>query len=388
MRFERNMVDREHRLERYLRTLVTFGRTVEDKSDLERILQRACVLVARAIEVPHVKIMRYRPERADLFIEAGIGWRPGIVGVESVGIDVASPPGRALQTAQPIPIENIKEDPNFRYSEVLREHGIVSAVNVPIIFDGIVWGILEADEDIPRIFEDEEVQFLVAMSHLLAGAIHRERRSGLLRQATEEKARIQTERELLFTEVEHRVKNNFQVITSILAIEQRRMKDEGVRGVLQDVLDRITAISLAHDQLSIRKREGRADLAMYLEALCTNLDKQQQGRVAIAASLQGVEASLAQAVPLGLIVNEAVTNAAKHAYGEEGGTVEVVLNITPELEEGVLVIRDHGAGIKDSKKSGSGTKLMDALVRQIGGTIERTSSKEGTTVKVTFPLAI
>lgn len=97
--------------------------------------------------------------------------------------------------------------------------------------------------------------------------------------------------------------------------------------------------------------------------------------------------SVTRVVPLGLIVNEAVCNAAKYAYGDGNGPVEVSLACDPELQEGCIEVRDHGCGMQEKPNIGTGTSLIEALARQIGATVERVSSSEGTMVKVVFPLS-
>jgi two-component system, sensor histidine kinase PdtaS len=369
----------------FLRTLVSFGRSLENHQDLAALLQRAVVLAARALELGHAKIMRYRPDHGDLFIEAGIGWKPGLVGLMGIGIDSASPAGRALQTNLPITVEDLPHDATFRYPDSLREHGIVSTANIPIHFDGETWGVLEVDSTQPRSFGEDEIEFLFAMSHLLVRPIRREQMDQLLRQASEEKARIIADHDLVLREIDHRMKNNLQVIQSFLAMEQRRLTDDAAREAFQNAMDRVTAVALAHDQLSTRQRGEEIDLGTYFAALCTSLEKEHEGRITISTHLEGVQVSMTRAVPLGLIVNEAVTNAAKYAYREPGGPVEVRLNNDLQLQEGVLEVRDQGGGIKETHKGGSGLRLMNALARQTGGSVERTSSENGTTIRVVFP---
>ncbi len=96
--------------------------------------------VAEAIEIDHVKIMRHRPERGDLFMEAGVGWRPGAVKSTAFPADLGSPPGRSFQTALPVVIESMDQDPEFRMHPLLEEHGIISVLNVPIMVDGAALG--------------------------------------------------------------------------------------------------------------------------------------------------------------------------------------------------------------------------------------------------------
>src|SRR4051812_46633676 len=162
-------VKEARRLRLHQRILRDFGRIALDDVEIGPLLQRAVAQAARATGVRHTKILHYRTEQGDLLTEAGFGWRPGVVGKARFGIDTASPPGRCLQTGQPVVIEDIRDHPEFRLHPTLVEHGIISLLNVPIKFDGIVWGTLESDSEEPGHFDDVDVEFCEAMAALVAG---------------------------------------------------------------------------------------------------------------------------------------------------------------------------------------------------------------------------
>src|SRR4051812_13044733 len=143
------LTEREQRVLEYQRIITALARMGSEALTREKLLHHATALVSRVTRVKRVKVMRYRPDQSDLFIEAGVGWKPGVVGELSLPIDRASPPGRCLQTGQPVIIEDLPNDPEFRYQPVLREHGIISAMNVPVMFDGRIWGVFEVDAEEP-----------------------------------------------------------------------------------------------------------------------------------------------------------------------------------------------------------------------------------------------
>ena len=145
--------------------------------------------------------------------------------------------------------------------------------------------------------------------------------------------------------------------------------------------------SRRNDQLSLLQQGDELNLQDYLGALCATLSKEHAERLTISSRLEPVRVAVTRAVPLGLIVNEAICNAAKHAYGEDRGPVELTLDCYPELQEGCIEVSDQGRGISDQVKAGSGTSLMTALARQTGATLERYSVNPGVRVKVIFPLS-
>ena len=153
------MVDPQKALN-YQRALATFTRIVDEPDSVQRMLQNCVAQVARITHIRHVKILRYRRDKGDLLIEAGVGWKPGVVGHVSFGADRHSAPGRSIQTGTPVIVEDIANDTEFRYADVLREHGIVSVLNVPIMVDGTHWGVLEVDTVEKTSFDEFETHSL------------------------------------------------------------------------------------------------------------------------------------------------------------------------------------------------------------------------------------
>jgi len=341
--------------------------------------------VARAVEIDHVKVLRYRRKTADLIMAAGTGWREGLVRTAIFSADMRSPPGRAFQTGEPVSIPHTAKVSGFVISDVLKDHGVISLVNVPILFNGAAWGVLEVDSPSPRDFAQDTIDFLMAAAAIIASALHRDSSergevSAVTRAAVEAQ-----QRELLFNELQHRVKNGFQIILASVALQKRRFENPEVHRVLDHVANRIMAISLAHDQLAIRQNMQVADVAAYLRALCSSIE-QQADNVAIEVDADEIELSIDRMVPLGLILNEAATNSVKHAFGDDGGRITVTLRAGIGYGEARLTVADNGQGIRNPRPGGSGLNLIGQLARQIGGDVTRESSEHGTLISVVFPI--
>ncbi|EWY36390.1 hypothetical protein N825_26965 [Skermanella stibiiresistens SB22] len=367
--------------------LVDYSRMVSESSDLAHLLQLTASQAARGTGIRHTKIMRHRPDRGDMLIVAGVGWNPGVVDHVTIGTDVGSPAGRALQSRRPVIVEDLPGDPEFRYPPVLRDHGIVSALNVPISLDGVLWGVLEVDSDVPRHFGRADVDFLLTMANILGSSIHHRRVVEAATIAAADAALVRSRLQTLFRELLHRDKNDFQLIVSILLMQKRGHQDPDARRGFDHVIDRVSAISLAHDQLSIQEGTGNIDLARYLGALCGGLDQRREG-VAVHADLEPGELTHDRAVSLGLIVNELVTNALKHAFPDDRtGVVRVTFRADPN-GEGRVGVADDGVGMGPPRSGGSGIELVVTLARQIGGTVTQDDSDWGTSVTIRFPLVI
>jgi two-component sensor histidine kinase len=185
--------------------------------------------------------------------------------------------------------------------------------------------------------------------------------------------------------MQHRVKNNFQIILASINIQKRRFSEAAVHRALDHVANRINAISLAHDQLSHRQDVHVVDVAGYLRALCASIEQQTEN-VAVEVEADEIELAIDRAVPLGLILNEAVTNSVKHAFGDAGGRISVKLTAGVGYGEARLTMADNGRGIQNPRPGGSGLRLIGSLARQLGGEVEQASSDQGTTTTVTFPV--
>lgn len=182
------------------------------------------------------------------------------------------------------------------------------------------------------------------------------------------------EKEVLLKEVHHRVKNNLQVITSLLRLEAARNAEPRVKDVLREMQGRIRSMALLHETVYRTESVARVNLAHYLRQLATQLFRAQNAsveRVRLKLELAPVSVELDQAIPCGLIVNELVTNSLKHGFAaaQRG---EVCVSLQPAGDDAVrLVVSDTGAGLPadfDPDKTDSlGLRLVSDLARQLGG---------------------
>src|SRR5215213_5077345 len=209
------------RLRLHQRILRDFGRIALEELEIRPLLQRAVAQAARATGVRHAKVMRYRVEHGDLLVEAGVGWEPGVVGKARFGTDPGSPSGRALQTGQAVLIDDIRGHPEFRLHPVIAGHGIASLLNVPVTFDSVSWGVLEADSEEPGHFGEADAEFLETMAALLAGALQRRAAAERAEAVAAEAAARAERRAVLLRELQHRGKNNLALVAAMLARTRR-----------------------------------------------------------------------------------------------------------------------------------------------------------------------
>jgi PAS domain S-box-containing protein len=202
------------------------------------------------------------------------------------------------------------------------------------------------------------------------------------------------EKELLLQEVHHRVKNNFQIVSSILNLQSNSSDDEAVQEVLRISQNRIDAMSLIHENIYRSENLTRIMLDEYFEDLLNRLVATYAGgRVEIHVDTGGREMDLVSAIPLGLIVNELVTNSLLHGSTDAAGAR---LSVTMEQEDEsnlLLTVRDNGSGYPEElMKEASGKETSDSLgllivynlAHQLGGEASFYNDR-GAVTAVRFP---
>jgi len=211
--------------------------------------------------------------------------------------------------------------------------------------------------------------------------------SQALRAAWERAEAAERAKDLLLQELGHRTKNNLAMAISILSLQARSKKDPEVRAILEKAIARIRAIADAHDHFHLLAHNGRVEMRGYLETLCSHIgDSLRDVRpIAVRAEIDEVYMRTEQAIPLGLIVNELVTNALKHAFpGGRDGTVIVTLRNEPSSL--ALTVQDNGIGCPLTKAEGIGSRLMRLFVQQLGANIAWEEASPGCRVRCTIPV--
>jgi len=195
---------------------------------------------------------------------------------------------------------------------------------------------------------------------------------------------------ILLQELTHRVKNSLQLIAAMVWIEARSHKSSEGKAALERVSHRITALGQLYSKLSKADTVEAVDAATYLDELCRDLiaSIQKEGETSIVLETD-IESELLptdRAIPIGLIVNELVTNAVKYAFpsGAKGTVIVTLKRVPGELR---LTVADNGQGVDLRRAdSGVGGRLVDGFAQQLGGQVERKSDSQGTTVHLILPL--
>ncbi len=186
--------------------------------------------------------------------------------------------------------------------------------------------------------------------------------------------------EMLFSEIHHRVKNNLQAVASLLQMQPISAE------VKAEMSKRIVAMSAVHEHIYRTQNFANVQVKDYLETLIANVRAGYDDRIRLITDIEDVTVDKDDATPLGLIVNEVVSNAFKHAF-PDGRKGTITITLRQEGSQGVLTVADDGIGFAPDKPSkGIGRKLMRALSGQLKGDMEM-CSEAGSRFTLTFPLA-
>jgi len=207
-------------------------------------------------------------------------------------------------------------------------------------------------------------------------------------QLTEQLKQRLRERETLLLEVHHRVKNNLNVISSLLSLQQRRASQPEVAAEFQRTRDRIAAIGLVHEQLLGSHALDRVDFIPFVRQLGHNVlvAANETHRIRLTVEGEGFSYELQRAVPCALLLNELITNAIKHAFPDNRtGLIAIILQQAPDGSRQITV-RDDGIGMdpEHCESDSLGMRLMDRLIDQLGGTLERLIEPIGTGYRITL----
>ena len=196
------------------------------------------------------------------------------------------------------------------------------------------------------------------------------------------------ENELLLKEIHHRVKNNLEVVSSLLALQSAQIDDQGIKDAMQEGQNRVQSIGIVHQKLYQGKNLGAIEMKDYFLNLSESILDSfgAEDRVSIECAMDQLDVDIDTAVPLGLIVNELLTNTLKYAFPDgQHGKVQIKLNKT--LEGNLhLEVSDDGVGKRGlTQGTGFGTQLVSLLTRQLSGSM-REEVNNGTTIYFDFNL--
>ena len=350
--------------------LAEFAQAALDDVGGETLLQRATEVAAEGLKCGLAKYLI--PERdadgriVSLRVMAGVGWKEGTIGTE-VEADTGTVVGYAVQTGEATMSDDLREDDRFRRHETLAEHGVLSAINVPILASGEATGVLEADSRSAKHFDEDDFAYMRALASILASALER-------RQTVRE-------REFVMAELDHRVKN---MLARIQSIAQRSDGPNVSKQVFRQAFAaRLTAMGQAHELLTHSRWRG-ADLRGLFAQELRPYARGDKLRLVGPEIMLTPKAALA----VNLVVHELATNAAKYgALNVAEGEVEVRWErVPPEGRLSLTWQESKGPRVKPPERRGFGSTVIErALAFETGGQADLTFAPGGLRLEMTLP---
>lgn len=350
-----------------------FSRAALQTRDFQTILQRATELCARGLDARFAKVMEFLPDQERLMVRAGFGWTSDAVENLSLATDDGSPSGYAYRTGQTVISNHLDAETRFQMPRLLSDHGVKRAINVLIERGGhgaTYFGVLEVDSPDPGHFDQADADFLSGFAGLLGIAIERQQSDARLQDALDHQG-------LLTREMSHRVKNSLASVVGLLRVQSRNTHSDEVRSALEEAGSRVQTIAEVHDHLWRGSRIGFIDLADFMNEFCSRLHGAAGANV-LNCRADPMLLSADHAIPLGLLINELVTNAVKHAYPDGSGLIDISAR---EIAGCLHVeVSDHGVGLPqgfeiDQPRTSLGCKVITGLVRQLHGHLTVASNK-------------
>jgi two-component system, sensor histidine kinase PdtaS len=301
--------------------------------------------------------------------------------VYEVAPEPDTPIGHAFGLAEPVPVSDYSAS-HYRYPDILKEHGCIASLNVPVRTENKLFGVLEVDHVEARPFSADDVAFLTGLGNTIGQAIE-------LRRALEAMQRTLDEKVLLMREMNHRIKNNLGLVAAMLSLQGKRFAEQSVRDELNNAVARIHNLALVHDRLQLFSASvNRIDAAPHFRDLCDMLQTLLPAGIKLTSLCTGMIGG-DDIESLTLITNELVTNAAKYAFvGRGSGRIQVGYR-----QEGAgwrLWVQDDGRGLPadyESRDAGSfGRQLIAILAERVHAEV-RVVSGEGTTVTISSGLS-
>ncbi len=281
-------------------------------------------------------------------------------------------------------IEDVSEIKNSILKESLKRQGIKSILTVPMILNGECVGFAGFDlVRQNRKFSKRELRLMDLFVQMLVNVFGRRQQEDLLHSQIKE-------REILINEIHHRVKNNLQIISSFLYLQGHYTKDKNVKQILKTTNNRIKAMAILHEKIYRGDNLEQFSFKSYLEEINKQIFNQyvNDKNIKFDLEIEDIDINLNRAIPIGLIINELVTNAIEHAFvGVEKGNLTVKVFSAEDFLK--IFIEDNGVGynIAKIKEDGSlGLVIVDSLIKQLNGSYN-VKSETGTEYNISLPIS-
>lgn len=281
----------------------------------------------------------------------------------------------------------------------------LSEITIPLVYKGKPIGILDSEHPKKNFFTQDDFEMLTTVAAMISAKLAQARSNEQVRkyqisleklvqrktrQLEESNADLRSknkEKEVLIKEIHHRVKNNMQIVISLLNMQANLSESPKEKAVFEESKDRIRSMALIHERLYLEKDILNISISEYTHELIHELSAsyRPEHEVEFEIQMTPIQLSIDHAIPYGLMLNELVTNSLKHAFKEKSGSIKI--ESAMETERLFLTYSDTGPGFDFENYHGKsfGLELIEILVDQLNGNMIY-QSKNGSVFEISFPV--
>jgi two-component sensor histidine kinase/DNA-binding response OmpR family regulator len=392
--------------------LLNFSNYALSEGNLDKVMTEAGRLCTACLGVSYCTIARFHSEDNVFVAEAAFGAHADFVGRVLKPVNEQTPFGRAFITGKPVVSEDLDQEVRFSLPSYYAEHGIISTLVVAIGSDNGKYGVLSVGSTIRRTFDVTDVSFLTGFANVLGRAIDAEKQGTSLHDVTNRlhemisdrdryiaaherilagKDRLLETSNVLARELQHRVRNNLQLVYSMLNHQLSLTTDEaGIEG-LSAIAHRVMILVEIYEHLLGADLGRTIDFGAYISSLCSRflaLHTAAHPKVKLTCQPVAVNIGLDMVTTLGLVISELVTNSYAHAFPDGKGTISVSMSMDQSGDNATISFIDDGVGFvhaRENKRHGIG--LVKRLMEQVGGSAAL-RSEHGSEWTLKFPVPI
>lgn len=314
--------------------------------------------------------------------------------------------GSVALSGKPEIISDTSRDKRY----ILDDEERFSEITVPILIDDQVHGIIDSENSEKNYYTQVDLDILTTIATMCSSRISQilykneisEHKSILEQQVYQQTKELQlyikelenknaelqqkeAEKEILLKEIHHRVKNNLQIVSSLLNLQSHYLENDEQQSAFMDCQLRIVSMAAIHEQLYSKGDLSKIFMIQYIPDLVNNLKRSYDftQEIEIFASVEDIHLDIDTSVPVGLIITEILTNSLKHAFPNFKGTIRI--SLVQEAKKYRLTISDNGRGFDTTLTINSlGMTIIETLCDQLCATYEVTSNQNGTKTSVIF----
>lgn len=390
--------------EKYLEVINAFAVSLIEAETINDVLKAVTHQAIANLNYYDCVVYLYDDKKKTLIQRAAYG--PKSLGDDSVYNPINIKPGTGIvgsvySTGKAEIVNDTRLDPRY----IVDDEPRLSEISVPLVHKGQVIGVLDSEHPLPNFFSDQDLKMLTTVAAMISTKIGQaksneqvkkyqinleklvQRKTRQLEETNKDLLTKNKEKEILIKEIHHRVKNNMQIIISLLNMQSNLSILPEQQLIYDDLKTRIRSMALIHERLYLEKEISKISIDEYSRELINDLilTYSHSHQVQFKINMQPLQMSIDNAIPFGLMLNELVTNSCKHAFKNKKVTIEVSSKISGNMLH--LFVKDDGQGFEFEKvqRTSFGLELISILVDQLNGSIHHNGS-DGSNYHIQIPI--